>query len=141
MYIQYQACHHPSSIYSPAIHCLIFIGVAGSFILPHAALILHFLSSIQEPHLHILFGACIFISFVQIIFNKWLKRWIFSAKVITILTYCCKQKKQDKRSTDFFAVKTRPFYWCLMSPRKSMVSVAHDCVIGDVIYLQSRLRD
>ena len=65
----------------------------------------------------------------------------YISKVITILTYCCKQKKQDKRSTDFFAVKTRPFYWCLMSPRKSMVSVAHDCVIGDVIYLQSRLRD
>jgi len=99
------------------------------------------LTFVSKTYPHILSGACISIASVQIIFDLWLKMWIFSAKVITILTYCCKQKKQDKRFTDFFAVKTLPFYWCLMSPRKSMVSVARDCVIGDVIYLQSRLRD
>jgi hypothetical protein len=43
---------YPSSIYSPAIHCLFFKGIAVSFILPHAALIIHVLPSIQKPHPH-----------------------------------------------------------------------------------------
>jgi hypothetical protein len=59
---------------------LIFKGIAVSFILPRAALILQIHPSFQILHLRILLGACKPIAFVQIIFDMWLKRMIFSGK-------------------------------------------------------------
>jgi len=59
---------------------LILKGIAVSFILPRAALSRQINLSFQILHLHVLSGACISIAFVQIIFDLWLKRLIFSGK-------------------------------------------------------------
>ena len=81
---------------------LIFNGIAVSFILPHAALILQACLLYHNPHFHILFEACIFIAFVQIILDGCLKRRIFSGKEKG------KRKKRNEYKVAFQQIQVQP---------------------------------
>jgi hypothetical protein len=56
----------------------------------------------HNPNLHILFETCIFIALVQVVFDGWLKRWIFLAKEKG------KRKKRNEYKVAFQQIQVQP---------------------------------